>query len=224
VRCINRETLAPLARAHSSISSTVPSEASRTNILRSPSCNILKRTPGANRVVRARSTSATSDHSNSILGPPKTRSNARPTTPGREERRLPPSSSRRSTENGQVLVDTVPPSSSQLAPLIQLLEPISSTRFRPCGSVSAYMVAATSCFGALPEALGPRTWPLVSKLRGRAGTTYQDVGLITPYGVSSAGPFPPRYHRADGRLSKCRPRVGRSGSLGSSARSARDGS
>lgn len=66
------------------------------------------------------STSRTLDHSNSILAPEKMRSNARPRRPGREERRLPPSS-RRSTEKGQVSLDTEPPASSQLAPLIQAL-------------------------------------------------------------------------------------------------------
>src|SRR5215211_239390 len=138
VRRFNCETLAPLARAYSSISVTVSSDASRTNILSSPSCNILKRTPGTNTVVRARSTSVTSDQSNSILGPPKTCSNARPTIPGREERRLPPFTYTGSTEKGQVLVDTEPPASSQLAPLIQVLEPISFICFRHCGLGSTH--------------------------------------------------------------------------------------
>jgi hypothetical protein len=112
------------------ISSTVPSEASKTNILGSPSCRILKRTPGTKPVVRTRSTSCTSDHSNLTFGPEKMRSKAPPRSPGREQRRLPPSSLRRKDTRGHGADITYPSSSCQLAPLIQTFSFISLASFR----------------------------------------------------------------------------------------------
>src|ERR687883_1501985 len=124
------------------ISSTVSSDASRTNILGSPCCTILKRTPGTNTVVRTLSTSSTSDHLNSTFGPEKMRSKARPRIPGREQRRLPPLSFRRNDTRGHWADITYPSSSCQLAPFIQTLSftygsssQCTMRRARPLGNV-----------------------------------------------------------------------------------------